>query len=199
MRMPKLVTSLIAVLFSSVVMAQDIPVSLSAKIIYDFVDVESADFDGSLSLEGAITIPANEHISFEAAITGLNDSQSDRLEDNTGSYQLTLNSIDLLAGVQLQFFQSKQWRGYARGGVLYYNMDVELEEAFYDLKPAGTVSESDNGFGYYLGVGTTMQTSAGWALVCEATYRARLDVFDDSSKPFDVNSFGVSFGIQHQL
>lgn len=170
------------------------PFSLAVKPVYDFVDVEGADFDGSFSIEVQAGFAINERFKLEGSLTGLNNSQSDEECDNTGCYSLTLNSIEVLAGGNVQFFEAGRFNMVGRGGILFYQLDVELEETFYGLKPSGSVSKSDSGSGFYLGVGSGLKLSPQFSLIAELLYRSRRDVFGDSSASFDVNSVGIGIG-----
>ncbi|RLT98646.1 outer membrane protein [Ketobacter sp.] len=166
---------------------------------YDWIDVEGADFDGTVAAEIGARWTLNDLLLLEAGLSGIFDSQTDTLEDNTGSYQLSINSWDFLLGIQYRHWFAEQLAGYVRLGALVYNMEIELDEAFYDLKPAGSDSASDNGFGFYGAVGVTYQLNPGWSMSSELLFKRRLDFLGDSSKPFDVDSTGFSIGLRHSF
>ncbi|MEE2731915.1 MAG: outer membrane beta-barrel protein [Pseudomonadota bacterium] len=164
---------------------------------YDWIDVEGADFDGTVGAEIGARWTLNDLLLLEAGLSGIFDSQTETLEDNTGSYQLSISSWDFLLGIQYQQRFAERLAGYVRLGALAYNMEIELDEAFYDLKPAGSDSASDNGFGFYGGVGATYLLNPGWSISSELLFKRRLDFLDESSKPFDVDSTGFSIGLRH--
>lgn len=177
------------------------PANLSgyAKIGYDWVDVAPAEFDGYFSLEAGLRLSINDQFSLEAAVTGINDSTSDRVEDNVGSYQLTLNSLDVLVGGYFQHPIANGTKLYLRGGALFYSMEIEIEEGFYDLKPAGKDTADDRGFGLYAGVGAEFKLSGEWSGLAEFLYKTHPDFLSSSSKPFDVNSYGIAIGLSRRF
>ncbi|AUM11189.1 outer membrane beta-barrel protein [Ketobacter alkanivorans] len=174
-------------------------VSGFGKLGFDWVDVSSADFDGSLTLEAGLRLQLENNLSLEVALTGINDSQTDVVEDNTGSYQLTINSLDLLFGGAYRFDIQPHISAYVRGGGLAYSMEVEIEEGFYDLKPSGTDSADDRGYGFYAGLGGEFRLRSDFSLLAEFLYKSRKDFLSSSSRPFDVTSYGLSVGILHQF
>jgi len=165
------------------------------SISYDWVEVDKADFDGVVAVEGGVLWPMQENLFVVTSITGINDSSTDTQEDNTGSYQLTLNSLELLTGVQYQHHLSDLLSAYIRGGLLAYRMEIELEEGFYGLKPSGRDSTSDTGWGLFVGAGVQWDLQNQWLLKSELLYRNRFDFLDSSSKPFDVMSVGIHIGL----
>ena len=179
----------------------DNPISLTVKPVYDFVDVDvdGVDFDGSLSLEVAARISLTEQFDFEVSVTGLNEAETDQECDNTGCYTLNINSLESLFGGALNVYERNQFSLFLRGGVLFYKLSVELEETFFDIKPGGLASADDDGFGFYLGAGSKWMLNPKFGLTGEFMYRNRRDVLGDSSKPFDVNSYGVGIGLYWQL
>lgn len=164
---------------------------------YDWLDVADADFDNSLSAEAGVLWPLQQRFYLEAAVTGINDASTPTQEDNTGSYQLTLDSVELLAGIHYQ--TETDWMDslvlFGRGGLLAYRMEITLDEAFYGLKPSGSDTASDSGWGFYVGAGVLWDLKNRWLLRSEFTYKQRSDFLDDSSKPFDVQSTGINIGI----
>jgi opacity protein-like surface antigen len=181
-------------LFSSFAQADESAQSISLKAVFDSVDVKEADFDASVTLEGTYSYYLAPQWAVEASLNGINDSESEKEFDNTGSYRVTINSLDFMVGARFDFFQSDSWSIYARGGLMFYKMDIELDEEFYVIKPPGGVLTEDDGFGYYLGGGASYALSSKLNLSMELQYRSRLDVLDDSSRPFDVNTFGILIG-----
>lgn len=165
------------------------------SIGYDWVDVDNADFDDVVAVEGGFLWPLQENLFVVTSITGINDSSTETQEDNTGSYQLTLNSLELLTGLQYQHHLSDLFSAYARGGLIAYRMEIELEEGFYGLKPSGRDSTSDSGWGLFVGAGAQWDLQNQWLLKSELLYRNRFDFLDSSSKPFDVMSVGIQIGL----
>jgi len=174
-------------------------VSGFGKLGFDWVDVSAADFDGSLVLEAGLRWKLENNLSLEVAFTGINDSQTDVVEDNTGSYQLTINSLDLLFGGVYQFNIQPDLSAYLRGGGLAYSMEIEIEEEFYNLKPSGTDSADDRGFGFYAGLGGEFRLRSDLSLLAELLYKTRKDFLSSSSRPLDVTSYGLSVGVLHQF
>ncbi|MGB3620424.1 MAG: outer membrane beta-barrel protein [Ketobacter sp.] len=173
--------------------------SVSLKLVLDSVDVDGADFDGSYTLAGTYSYSLAPGWSVQATISGINKSESEWQYDNTGSYRITINSLDLMAGARYDFFQSDKWGFFARGGLLYYRMDLDLDEEFYGIKAGGSAAADDNGFGFYLGGGSTMQVRSDIKLVAELQFASRRDVLGDSSQPFDVNTLGILLGGEYSF
>lgn len=174
-------------------------ISVFAKTGYDSTHVTDADFDGFFSVEAGARWQLQDGFSLEVALGGINEAETDVEEDNTGTYQLTLNSLDLMAGGQYKIQFAPKFSGYVRAGVLAYSMEIELEEGFYGLKPSGKDSAEDNGFGYYGGVGAAFEFNPQWALIGEMLYKTRLDFLSSSSQPLDVDTFGIAVGMAHSF
>ncbi|MBA54738.1 MAG: hypothetical protein CMK89_09805 [Pseudomonadales bacterium] len=166
---------------------------------YDWVDVDDADFDGAFSAEGGLRWAFSDNVLLEAGVSGINDSETDTLEDNTGSYQLTLNSWDFLLGGHYQFDFTDKSYGFVRLGLLFYSMEIELEEGFYGLKPSGKDSTSDNGFGFYAGGGCAIVMSPNMTLEAQVIFKRRPDFLDGSSRPFDVDTTTISIGTRYSF
>lgn len=166
---------------------------------YDSVDVDSADFDGAFAAEGGVRWLLSETFLLETALSGINEAETQTVEDNTGSYQLTLNSWDLLLGGVYQFDFTNKLSGFLRFGLLAYSMEIELEEGFYDLKPSGKDSASDNGFGFYVGGGCGLAIGPNSTLDAQIIFKRRSDFLDDSSRPFDVDTTTFSIGTRYSF
>lgn len=164
---------------------------------YDWVEVENADFNGSLSGEAGVRWKVEDSFLLEASLSGINDSDTDKVEDNRGAYSLALDSWDVLFGGLYQHAIKDQFEIYGRAGFLAYRMQLDLEESFYDLKAAGSDSVSDNGYGFYAGVGCLVQLDANWRIASDLVFKRRLDFLDDSSRPFDVDTFGINVGARY--
>ena len=164
---------------------------------YDSVDVEGADFDGAFAAEAGVRWVLSDSFLLEAGLSGINDAETRTVEDNTGSYQLTLNSWDLLLGGNYQFNFTDKLNGFLRFGLLAYSMEIELEEGFYDLKPSGRDSATDNGFGFYAGGGCGLVIGPRSTLDAQIIFKRRTDFLDDSSRPFDVDTTTFSIGTRY--
>lgn len=171
-------------------------ISLSVKPGYEFVDVDGADFGGSLALEGVAGLKLNQSFAVEAGLYGLYESQTDKECDNTGCYRLSVSSFEAFFGGRYDVLPGKRFSPYARAGLLFYSLEVELEEEFYGIKPEGSDSADDTGMGLYISAGTSLRINDMFALFAEIQYRSRKDVFENSSAPFDVNSLGVGAGFR---
>ena len=169
------------------------------NIGYDSVGVENADFDGAFAAEGGLRWALSDSILLEVGLSGINDAETQTVEDNTGSYKLTLNSWDLLLGGSYQFDFTDKLGGFLRFGLLAYSMEIELEEGFYDLKPSGKDSATDNGFGFYAGGGCGLVVAPNMTLDAQILFKRRSDFLDDSSRPFDVDTTTFSIGTRYSF
>ncbi|MAR93184.1 MAG: hypothetical protein CML06_20235 [Pseudomonadales bacterium] len=169
--------------------------SLYLNVGYDWTDVDDADFDETFSAELGARWRLQNPLYLETAVAGVNGPETERKADNTGQYQLTLNGFDLLAGLQYRHPLGSALEAQVRGGLLWYRLELELEEEFFSLKQGGTDSETDQGWGYYLGAGVSRSLNSDWRWSGSILYRQRRDMLGDSERPFDVTSFGLAAGI----
>lgn len=181
---------------------ENAPIKLDHGFInigYDWVEVEGADFNNVFSVEAGMRWSLNQALFLETSLTGVNDSDTDTVEDNRGAYRLTLDSWDFLLGGVYQHSISDTLLLYGRGGLLMYRMQLDLEESFYDLKAAGSDSVSDNGFGLYAGLGCQLQLDPNWYVGSEFVFKRRSDFLDDSSRPFDVDTYSLNLGVRYHF
>lgn len=170
-------------------------VGLGTQLGYYGNDAGSgADFDGSVLWDLFGQARINNHLALEAGYAYASAAE-DKGEDNQGSWQLKLTNNDFYGGLRLQSQAMGPWSFYGRGGLLYYRSKIEFSEAFFGLKPAGKLEEIEEGTGWYLGAGASVKVAPHLLLDMGLGYRQRLDYFEDSRKPFDMNQFGGSVGL----
>lgn len=173
--------------------------SVFANGYYDWNKGPSgSDFDGSFQgeLGGLITLQPNFDIELGFAQSS---DITDEKKDNTGSYKLTLKNSDLFAGVRFSIPLQNAIRFYGRGGVMYYYSNVAFEENFFNIKTGGKIKDVEEGLGFYLGGGASLELSDSLMITGELQYERRSDYFDKSSKPFDVDSWGLGVGVVWRL
>lgn len=134
------------------------------------------------------------HWGLEAGFNRMNKAETDRQTDNVGEYQFTFSSKELMLGLAGRLQLNNDWKVQAHIGWLRYDMDVELWESFFSYKPSGKKTTSDQGNGYYVGLGLQRDLRKNVSLDFQALHFKRLDVLGDSSKPFDLSTNGASVG-----
>lgn len=135
----------------------------------------------------------------ELRLAGFSGSE-DTGADNVGTYDLSLDTRDLGVGVRWHSAPfGNGLQGVVRGGLLHYRLDLELEEAFYDLRPAGKVSQTETGTGYYLGAGLEAQVDQRITWDALLYYANRLDVFKRSPRGFDLKEWRLSAGVRYSF
>ena len=171
------------------------------KVFVDQYFIDDADFDPSKSFELAARWPLKpaSQLMLETSVSSNFGAETKEECDNTGCFVLTLDTFELLVGGTYRFSEDgilgQQWLNFVRGGLLFYDLEVELEETFYELKPKGTDRSEDSGNGFYAGIGGDFSWR-DFPLTWELLYRSRLDALGDSSAPFNVNSLSLGIGMR---
>lgn len=154
----------------------------------------AADFDNVVSIDVQGGYRFNQWLAVNAGILVLDDSEESG-ETDAGSYELRLSTTVVHAGVEaivpLASFMALTFDA----GLDYARVDLEIDEDFFGLKPAGDDSIDDGVLGYHAGLGLRFHWS-NFAVGPVLRYRQYSDLFeDDSNYPFDLKlaSLGVEF------
>lgn len=158
------------------------------------LDVDGADLDaaGYYSLEVGRWFTANFGV--EMGLSALRDSREDG-EDNRGSYTVKLDASETYVGPRVSTSHFNAWRFFGSAGLLYSQVDIEVEEEFFGLKPAGKTSDSNNALGYYLGGGVSYAPPGRLDYTAVARYRHRPGVIEAYSGDTDINDASISLGL----
>lgn len=159
---------------------------------------KGSDFDASARFNVFAEKKLSENFSFQAGLSQTTDAEHSD-EDNTGEYKLSIRSSDVFAGAKITFNPQNKLEVFARGGVLYYYSQVELEESFFGLKESGTDEEVEEGTGFYFGGGAALAVSRTLQLQLEVSHLQRSEYFEDASRSFDFKEIGVTFGVAYTL
>jgi hypothetical protein len=112
-----------------------------------------------------------------------------------GTYQASIEARGLTIAVRPEYKFSNRNKVYARGGLLVYDAQLNVEEYFDTGIPAGTRSADTDGFGYLLTVGWAHNFTRSVTIQFELGNLTMLDMFEGQSPAaFDLSSTGYSVG-----
>ena len=154
-----------------------------------------ADLDGAAQFTLRLHYVPTRHWGLEAGVNRLSSLSTKTESDNAGRYRLTFTSTDLIFGVSGWLPISKDWSLTGSAGLLYYDLEIELEESFYDYKPSGRAETDDTGTGYYAAAGVRYHLKSNCSIDAQMMHFMRQDVMGDSRKPFDLSTSGASIGV----
>jgi len=154
----------------------------------------ASDFDNvaSINLQGGYRI--NDWLAITGGVLLLGDSEESG-ETDAGSYDLTLSTAALHAGVQGLLPLTSLMTLTFDAGLDVASVDLELEENFFGIKPGGSDSIDDKVLGYHAGLGLRFQWD-NFGVGPVLRYQHYPNLFKgDSDYPFDLKltSLGVEF------
>lgn len=154
----------------------------------------ASDFDNvaNLNLQGGFRF--NDWIAVVGGVTLLGDSEESG-ETDAGSYELTLSTTAVHAGVQALWPLNSFMTLTFDAGLDYASVELEVDEDFFGIKRGGDDSIDDDILGYYAGLGLRFQWG-DFGVGPVLRYQQYADAFDaDSDYPFDLKlaSIGVEF------
>ena len=117
-------------------------------------------------------------------------------QDIAGEFRGIIQTNALVLGLRPEYVFSDRNRVYARTSVLAYFSELQVEEFFGSGLPNGITSHTTDGYGYLLGFGWAHSFTRRISMQLELSHMAQLDLFDESSRSFDLksNSFGLGIG-----
>ena len=155
------------------------------------------DLQTSAQLTLLLNYAVMQNWGLEAGLNRLTEAETQYEADNVGGYKMSFHSNELLLGVYgtIPIDEARFWRLHGSAGWLRYRMTIQLEETFYDYKPGGTDSTTDQGNGYYVGLGVRRTAKNNLDVQIQVMHFQRLDVLGESTRPFDLSTTGASAGI----
>ena len=117
-------------------------------------------------------------------------------QDIAGEFRGIIQTNALVLGLRPEYAFSDRNRVYARTSVLAYSSELQVEQFFGSGLPNDTSSDTTDGYGYLAGIGWAHSFTKRISMQLELSHMAQLDLFDESSKSFDLksNSFGLGIG-----
>jgi hypothetical protein len=116
--------------------------------------------------------------------------------DVVGTHQETIESKGITFGMRSEYEFSKRNKIYGRFGLLLYSSKLTVEDYFNPGLPVTKVSDSTDGYGYYVGMAWAHSFNRKISLQLELLTMAQLDLFKDKSKfPFDLKNTGINIGV----
>lgn len=192
-----LIVGIVAMIVCPVAMADNTP-SLAFNGQLAWIANEGpkgSDFDSSMHLAGSVLIPVIPNLSAELGISQTNKA-TDEGVDNTGRYKLAISGNDLFGGIR---FDANALGGsgfFARAGLLYYKSEIEFSESFFGLKPKGSLTDVEEGTGFYLGAGFKFNLGNQLSNSIGLQYLSRQDFFSGSPRAFDMEEIALILAIQ---
>ena len=172
--------------------------SLSGSLMFGYYQGHinaDAELDSAAQLTLRLHYFPTRYWGLEAGLNQPSSLSTTTESDNAGRYQLTFDSDELMLGVSGKWPIDNTWNLLGSVGLLYYDMEIGLEESFYDYKPSGSDKTDDNGTGYYAAAGVRRHLKGNWSIDAQTMHFMRQDVMGDSRKPFDLSSTGASIGV----
>ena len=178
--------------------------SVSAAVGLSKVDIINdaptrPDFNNSTYLQLNINYALNEWFEIDTGIISYQESKTEKMTDLAGTYQLATSANALQLGGRFLLNVDNDIRAYFRLGGSYYRVNLEVNESFDDIKESGKDSANSSGKGYYYGVGIITNASKNLEIQMEYLGQHLSDVFEDSSRPFDIRYKGVTLGARYNF
>ncbi len=150
-------------------------------------------------LQGGVIWRGGSYVGFELLAANNMNNRTKEDSDLVGQYELGLEIKSLAGGVRLQLPLNGHWRIALRGGALIHRTRMTVYEKFYGLKAEGKTRANDQGRGYYYGLAADYYGfgSLGFSLHWDEQHLP--DIFDDSSRAFDVKISSLSAGISYRF
>lgn len=149
------------------------------------VDIKNTQY---LNLRGRYMF--GQYWGAELALGGFNDLQTATEQDNAGEYYLDFKSREFMLGIFAQYPISDAWQLNASAGALRYRTTVTLHESYLGVQPDTHESSDEQGNGYYANLGLRWYYKH-LSLGPDVIYRKQLELFPDSSRPFDITTQGL--------
>lgn len=117
-------------------------------------------------------------------------------QDIAGEFRGIIQTNALVLGLRPEYAFSDRNRVYGRTSVLAYFSELQVEQFFGSGLPNDTTSDTTDGYGYLVGIGWAHSFTKRISMQLELSHMAQLDLFDESSRSFDLksNSFGLGIG-----
>ncbi|OUS30127.1 hypothetical protein A9Q99_06495 [Gammaproteobacteria bacterium 45_16_T64] len=167
--------------------------------------ISQPDSDGDVDLTLTTSprllagISLTPNFSVEAGYYYLYTEQDEEESDTTGQFNVSITSSDFLLGGKGQVNLNRLISLYVRGGALFWNTELELEEEFFGIVDGGKISKKDDGIGYYLSGGIVLHFTKRLYMDAYLATHQRTGVFEeDSERPIDVTETlgGVGIGFK---
>lgn len=117
-------------------------------------------------------------------------------QDIAGEFRGIIQTNALVLGLRPEYAFSDRNRVYGRTSVLAYFSELQVEQFFGSGLPNDTTSDTTDGYGYLVSIGWAHSFTKRISMQLELSHMAQLDLFDESSRSFDLksNSFGLGIG-----
>ena len=167
----------------------------------DVVSDASTQPDFDITIHGQINVnyALSTWFEIETGFLEYYENETDKMTDQAGSYQLNLSTNTFQLGGRAFWNIDNHLRAYFRLGGSYYRVNLKVDESFGDVKEAGQDSANSTGNGYYYGVGIITNASQNLEIQMEYLGQHLTEVFEDSSRPFDIRYKGVTLGARYNF
>lgn len=162
------------------------------------LEVDGGDLDDAsdFSLELGRWFTAN--LGVELGLSTLRDAKESG-EDNRGTYIVTVDANEFYVGPRLSTSHFDVWRFFGSAGLLYSEVDIEVEEAFFDMKPGGTKSVSEKATGYYVGGGLSYAPPGRVDFSAQVRYHHRPGVIESYAGEVDIDDASLNLGVAYRF
>ncbi|MBQ0728676.1 MAG: outer membrane beta-barrel protein [Thalassolituus oleivorans] len=147
----------------------------------------------SATIQTSFSYNLTHWLSLDTGLTLFNEVTS-RDSDIVGYYTTTIKVHTAHLGGQVYLPITEIFGSYVRLGGVYYRVKLSVEESFNNIKESGRDSATDYGQGYYYAIGFSLNPEHKIKFRFEYQYQNLLDVFSDSSRPFDISCQSIVVG-----
>jgi len=190
------IAALSLALFANTATAKAFYVTGSLAVNQATTDRGDADLDQTVSPRIIAGFNLTANFATEAGLYYLKTEQGQTAEDTTSQYKTSLTSRDFLLGLKGEFPISREISVYGRGGLLFWNTELETKENFFGTYTGGTRKADDDGIGYYLSIGITHQFNRQLYLDAYIGHHQRDGILkEDSNFPIDLSETLLGVGI----
>ena len=116
--------------------------------------------------------------------------------DDTGLYQVQLQTNSANVGARFVYRFAHDISIFTRAGLMLWHMELDVDEYFSTSSTAQSVSASDDGVGYYWGVGTAFDINDNVYWLLQLSRHQHVNAFDESAdKAFNLTFTSFSLGV----
>ena len=133
-----------------------------------------------------------EHLGFEVGYETMRDYMVDSGSDTTSEYRVDLDQEQFF--INAIFFAEVDglWPYKFFAGITQAEVELKVQESFYEQQPAGSTTITDDNIGWKAGAAIFPYYSNKGAFAVGVEMKKNTDIFDESDRPFDIENLGLN-------